>query len=231
MNMNKTLTALALTLQISFSSIAGQAQIDEIEQAAGTLNIEQLQIIVDSSEGYEQALAQYRMSLSANLLSQDELAVTSLNKSIEQLEQLDQATPNNPEIKALLAQVYGYKIALEPMKGMYYGPKSATTIAAAEDLAPNNPRVLLVKGIGKYNTPAIFGGSTDAAAAAFDKAIEAFNNDKASDYYWGHAEAYTWRGLVQLQQGNIAMAKQDWQHALEINPDYGWAQMLLTENN
>lgn len=230
MNINKTLITLAVGLQISFSAVAGQVEIDQIEQAASTLNITELQAIVSSTNGYEQALAYYRMGLSANLTGQAEVAVSAIDKAIELLEPLDEATNNDVEVKALLAQVYGYKIALEPMKGMYYGPKSSSTIAEAEALAPNNPRVQLVIGISKLNTPAMFGGSSEAAYQAFDKAISAYANDELSNYYWGHAEAYTWRGLVHIQKGETEKAKQDWQLALNVNPNYGWAKMLLSQN-
>ncbi|MDC2889809.1 tetratricopeptide repeat protein [Psychrosphaera algicola] len=41
------------------------------------------------------------------------------------------------------------------------------------------------------------------------------------------AETYTWRGLISMQQGDVEKAKNDWEQALTINPDYGWAKMLL----
>tara|TARA_R110000787_G_scaffold277931_1_gene387479 strand:+ start:245 stop:940 length:696 start_codon:yes stop_codon:yes gene_type:complete len=230
MNINKKLITLAITLQMSFSAVSGQAEIDQIEQAAGVLNITALQSIAMNVTGYDQALAYYRIGLSANLTGDSDQAIKAIDQAIDLLEQLNESSIDDVEIKALLAQVYGYKIALEPMKGMYYGPKSSTTITAAETLAPNNPRVQLVIGIGKFNTPAIFGGSSDAAYQAFDKAISAYATDEYSNYHWGHAETYTWRGLVQMQKGDTDKAKQDWQLALNINPDYGWAKMLLAQN-
>ncbi len=231
MNINKTLLTLVTSLQLSFTAIAGQAEIDQIEQATASLNISGLQNIQMEMAGYDKALAYYRTGLSANLMGQEQLALTSINQAIELLEQLDTATPNDVEIKALLAQVYGYKIALKPMQGMSLGKKSNQTLAAAEALAPNNPRVLLVKGISKLNTPAMFGGSTEAAYQAFADAIANYPSDVNSGYHWGHAETYTWRGLVNMQQGQTELAKQDWQAALEIDPNYGWAHMLLSKNN
>jgi tetratricopeptide (TPR) repeat protein len=228
--MNKTLITLAVTLQMSFSAMAGQAEIDQIERAAGVLNIKELQSMVSNMTGYDQALAYYRIGLSANLTGQNGQAVNAIDQAIELLEQLNKSFIDNVEVKALLAQVYGYKIALEPMKGMYYGPKSSTVISEAEILAPNNPRVQLVIGISKLNTPVMFGGSSEAAYQAFDKAILAYSTDKYSNYHWGHAETYTWRGIIHMKKGDANKAKQDWQLALNINPDYSWAKMLLTEN-
>ena len=230
MNINKTLLTLTISLSMSFTAIAGQANIDQIEQAAGTLNVTELKTITTQVYGYDKALAYYRTSLSANLIGQSEQAIKSIDKAIELLEQLDSLTPDDVEIKTLLAQVYGYKVALEPIKGVYFGPKSNDKLSEAEALAPNNPRVLLVKGIGKLNTPPMFGGSSEAAYQAFDKAVLAYANDQDSGFHWGYAEAYTWRGLVHIQNGETDKAKQDWQQALNINPDYGWAKMLLSQN-
>ncbi|MDC2889808.1 hypothetical protein [Psychrosphaera algicola] len=185
MNIKSKLLTLSMTIAISGSALAGQAEIDRIEQAAGVLDITQLKTIAADLSGYDLALAYYRIALSANLKGQTPVAKESIDQAMELLEKLDESSPDNVEIKALLAQVYGYKIALDPIKGMYYGPKSNSTLSSAETIQPNNPRVLLVKGISKFNTPGVFGGSTEAAYQAFDQAITAYSEDQYSDYHWG----------------------------------------------
>lgn len=230
MNINKTLLTLAITLTMTFNSQAGQAEIDSIEQAAGTLNVSALETIAQEVSGYDKALAYYRLGLSENLSGQTEPAIIAINQAIELLEQLNSNSVDDVEIKALLAQVYGYKIALEPLKGMYYGPKSSEILAQANALDPNNPRVQLVTGISKFSTPAIFGGDSNEAYQAFDKAITAFSTDSNSNYHWGYAEAYTWRGLTYSKAGEQEKAKQDWQLALHVNPEYNWAKILLEQN-
>ena len=84
-----------------------------------------------------------------------------------------------------------------------------------------------LKGIGAVNTPPMFGGDKDEAIEAFDKAIIAFSNDEYSSYHWGYAEAYTWRGLLMQQRGETKKAVTDWNEALKVDPDYGWAKSLL----
>lgn len=227
MNIKSKLLTLSMTIAISGSALAGQVEIDRIEQAAGVLDITELKTIAAELSGYDLALAYYRIALSANLKGQSSEAKESIDQAMDLLETLDESSPDNVEIKALLAQVYGYKIALDPIKGMYYGPKANSTLSSAESLQANNPRVLLVKGISKFNTPGIFGGNTEAAYQAFEQAITAYAKDQYSDYHWGQAETYTWRGLISMQKGDTEKAKSDWQQALTINPDYGWAKMLL----
>ena len=217
-------------LVCSNNSYADQSDIYKIEEAMSAMDTETLLAIQSELNGYELALANYRLALSANLTGQKSLAKEALQSSMQILENLDNEVSEDVEVKALLSQVYGYQIALNPMKAFYYGPKSQKKLAEAEVLSPNNPRVLMFKGIGAVNTPPMFGGDKDNAIAAFDKSIAAFENDEYSSYHWGYAEAYTWRGLLMQQQGDIESAISDWTKALEIDPNYGWAQSLLANN-
>lgn len=212
------------------SAIAAQADIDKIEQAAASLNIDELKQLATSLTGYDSALAYYRLALIANLSKRDKQVGPAMDKAVSNLQELELTQPENAEVKALLAQVYGYKIALNPIKAVVYGGKSQSLLAEAEQLAPNNPRVLLVKGIAAVNTPPMFGGSNDIALNAFNKAISAYEDDIYSNYHWGYAEAYTWRGLLNAKQGKQQQAETDWQKALELEPNYSWAKTLLASN-
>ncbi|MDA8622171.1 tetratricopeptide repeat protein [Psychrosphaera sp.] len=225
----KTAT-LAVSLLVSNLAFAGQSEIDQIERAASVLNTTELQTLAESFSGYDKAFSLYRLALSHSLVGDKEMADESIDEAMGIMESLNETQPDSVEFKALLAQIYGFKIALEPMKGPYYGIKSNQLLEEAETLAENHPRVQLVKGIAKYNTPPMFGGGKDHAKTAFQQAIAAYENDKYSNYHWGEAEAYTWLGLIKLQEGNKALAQADWQQALEINPDYGWAKMLVQQN-
>lgn len=232
-NLNTTFTrTLLLTVLFTAGGTqAGQAEINQIETAVASLDVNKLRSISRDMTGYDLALAKYRTALSANLIEQKDLAGDALDESMDILEQLNQQQPDNVEVKALLAQVYGYKIALSPIKGMYYGPKALSMLAEAEKLAPKNPRVLLVKGISAANTPPMFGGDKDEAMTAFEQAIEQYAEDQYSDYHWGYAEAYTWRGVLMYKQGDKEQAQIDWQKAMEVEPGYGWAQTLINKTN
>ena len=46
------------------------------------------------------------------------------------------------EVYALLSSVYGRQISLSGIKGMFLGPKSGNLLKKAEQLAPDNPRVV-----------------------------------------------------------------------------------------
>ena len=53
---------------------------------------------------------------------------------------------------------------------MTYGPEGAAALEAAKKMDPNNPRVYLLEGQDKYNTPAEYGGSKEEAKVLFEKA-------------------------------------------------------------
>lgn len=222
--------SILLAVFISGSALADQASVDAIEQASMQLNQTQLVQLAEQTAGYDQALANYRLAIAQNLNADTDSAAKSLDSAMEQLETMTEQDSENAEAWALLAQIYGYKISFSPMKAVYYGPKSGEALSKAYSLAPNNPRVHLVKAVSEYNSPAMFGGSKKAAVASLDKAIELFVNDSATDTQWGHAEAYVWRGLAKLSLEDNDAAIADFEQAIELEPDYGWPQFLISQN-
>lgn len=209
------------------SAFAGQLEINQVEQAVNTLDDTRLIQLADEYQGYDLALLYYRLSMVKTLKGDQPQALTALDDAEVVLAKLEAAQPNNAEVKALLAQVYGVRIGLEPMKSMIYGPKSYRKIAQAEALEQNNPRVFLVKAIAKFHTPVAFGGGLAFALTAIEQAIEKYPSDLNSGYHWGFAEALTWKGVIYQKMGNNAEAEQSWNQALDVDPSYGWAQQLL----
>jgi len=230
--MKNTLLTLALTgsLILSVQAKADQQTITAIENASMELNVTALITLKENSQGYDKALANYRLGLNYSFTQQQDKALAALKAATKQLTTLVEIDSKDNESWALLAQVYGLQIAYQPMRGSELGPKSAMALTTAQNISPNNPRVLLVKGVSKYNTPAMFGGSKHEALKVLSRAIAEYANDQYSEYHWGHAEAYTWRGLTQLELGNKDAALADWAKAVEISPNYGWAKNLLAKN-
>ncbi|MGL1957809.1 MAG: hypothetical protein OCD00_10895 [Colwellia sp.] len=223
-------TFASLLLAITLNNHASQADINEIEAASMALNSQALVSLINKSTGYTQALAHYRLSISQNVSEQNEQAITSLNSAVTILESITELNPSDDESWALLAQVYGLKISHQPIKAGFYGPKSNNAIAKALTLNDNNPRAHLINGIIKYHTPEMFGGSKTEALTAFNKSITLFDQAPVNNTDWGKSEAYVWRGLTRLALDEKQPALNDWQQALIISPDYGWAKMLLAQN-
>ena len=208
------------------SGLTHANEIPAIDAASNTMNISALQNLSQQTQDYDRAYANYRLAITANILGQGETAVNALISAQATLENLDQADADN---LALLASVYGMQIALDSNRGASLGPKIGQALAQAQALEPSNPRIVLVEAISAFNTPVMFGGSMKKALDLSTKAIELYNNP-CDDICWGHAEAYTWRGLAKQNMGDAQGAIADWQSAIEVQPDYGWARFLIQQN-
>lgn len=212
----------------SFAATLSNTNITNVDAASNAMNLTQLQQLSGSTQDYDKAYANYRLAISANVMGQKTLASSALTTAQTTLEALE-TSQANAESLALLSSVYGMQIALDNSKGATLGMKSAKAITSAEQLEPQNPRVALVKAIAAYNTPAIFGGSMQNAKTLATTAIERFAQP-CDNICWGEAEAYTWRGLAKQELGDSQGAIEDWQQAIKVQADYGWAKFLLQQN-
>ncbi|MCT7941262.1 hypothetical protein [Shewanella holmiensis] len=222
----KTLLLVSSLIFVSYSTMAS---IEQIDTAANTLNIAELKQYSVNAVDYEKAYANYRLAITANIVGQIGLAAQSLNSAQLTLETILNSHAN-ADTQALLAAVYGMQIAVDNSKGTEYGMKAATLLQQANQLEPQNPRVSLVRAINAFYTPSIMGGGLDKTTLLATQAIEQFDLP-CDTFCWGHAEAYTWRGLAKQEQGDLAGAMQDWQTALTVDKQYGWANFLLNQQS
>ena len=78
---------------------------------------------------------------------------------------------------------------------MTYGPEAATALETAKQMDPNNPRVYLLEGQDKFNTPEEYGGSKEEAKKLFDKAKELYGTFKPESSIhptWGAGQVTYW---------------------------------------
>lgn len=151
-----------------------------------------------------------------------------MERAIGILQRSDAARPM-PETKAVIASAYGVLAGGGMRAAMRNGPRANVAEDDAKEMAPNNPRVLLVSGISAFYKPAAFGGGKDKARAAITRAIAAFANDHPAAPLpaWGYAEAYAWLGQIEADAGNTAAARSAYQRALELEPEYNWVRQVL----
>lgn len=177
---------------------------------------------------YYVGLARYR---AANLVQDDEdQTLRYVNDAINHLQKATELKPDLADARALLSGLYGLKIGLKPFKAMSLGPKSNRAMERAKELAPNNPRVVLIDGTGDYFKPGMFGGDKERALEKFERAAQLAEQEQVDDPLlpsWGHAEACAWIGYAHMEAGRTKEARQAFEHALEINPDYGWVKEVL----
>jgi Tfp pilus assembly protein PilF len=90
---------------------------------------------------------------------------------------------------------------------------------------------MLTDAFGLYQRPKIAGGDKvkgcvkfREAAAAFDAAGAAASSPGAS---WGAPEAHYWAGRCATEAGNAAAARQEYEKALALAPDFAAARKAL----
>jgi len=177
--LRSAVSILLLTQALGYvsSSYAGADNLAAIERAFNTKDNRYLQVLIKQSSGFDSFIAQYRLAMSYQI-KQD---IDNSKKVLEQLlNSLVPYTENNPadmEAKALLANVYGLSIALNPSKAESYGPLSFSLIEQALKQAPHKPIVLFFKASLSYYTPTMYGGSKVKAHATLKKALNAYSGN------------------------------------------------------
>jgi tetratricopeptide (TPR) repeat protein len=152
-----------------------------------------------------------------------------INDAILQLDKCLDAKPDCADAYALLSSLYGDKIALNPWSGIWYGPKVGKMMEQAFATDPNNPRVYLINGVSAFYTPDRWGGGREKAEQSLKKAAELFKTEKIGKALpdWGHSETYAWLGMVALARQDTIQARQYYNEALVIDPDFGWVKYQL----
>jgi tetratricopeptide (TPR) repeat protein len=176
---------------------------------------------------YAVAYADWRQSNNPAVPAKEQDSL--LDEAESQLKDLLKAQPQSAEALALLSSVYGIKIAHSPIKGMLLGSRSSAAIDNAVKLEPNNPRVLISKGVGKFNAPGMFGGSEKEAEALLRQAIAQLAAQPADKVFpaWGRFDAHAWLGQVLAKKGDRDGARAEYAKALEVAPQSGWVKFVL----
>jgi tetratricopeptide (TPR) repeat protein len=189
-----------------------------------------------TSAGDHQALVEYylgyidyQMAVAVNQMDKEK-APACLDSAVEHLKMSIEKDDSLAEAHALLSSCYGIQISFSPMSGIWRGPKSASEMSQAKDLAPENPRVVLLGAIGTYNTPALFGGGKEKGFEGLKRAAKLFDQWKTTDSLqpdWGREQVYAWIGMAYLDRNETILARKAFEKALEINADYGWVKYVL----
>lgn len=207
----------------------GEADITTAYYAGDVAALEAYRTELDTDQADDAVLAGYldwRLGGLLLGLGETKAADKALKRGQQTLTALTEREPS-AEGYALLSGVIGMRIGISPMtRGMFMGRKVDRAADRAMELAPDNPRVLLIEGIARLNAPAMFGGSVDEALARFTAALEAVREHGTGRYDWGEADILVWRGLAHRRNDDLGAARTDLDEAIAIAPDYSWARSL-----
>jgi len=181
----------------------------------------------EPSDLFKLASAQHGL-LAATMADKDEdLFNKYLDDTKENLEELIDMEFNTAESKALLSAVYGLEMGYSSWKGIYLGSKSSGLIDNALNKDKNSPIVWLVYANSKLFTPAMFGGDKKEAIKAYAKAVSLFENENEHQNNWRYLDALAWLGQAYEQTEQPDKAREVYEKALEVEPDFIWVKHAL----
>lgn len=135
-----------------------------------------------------------------------------------------------PEALALRSAVTGQLIAFgSAFTAMRLGSRAGHQMDEALAAGPENPRVWMLRGVGDFYRPRLFGGGLDKAESHLRRAIELFANDHPIPPApsWGNAEVYGWLGQVLAKQGRRDEARAAYEKGLSLEPGNVWITDFL----
>lgn len=182
----------------------------------------------DKKTQFELALSQYGL-LAATMADQDEdMFDDYYDETVENLEAIIKANKGWGEPKALLSAVYGLKMGYSPMMGMFLGPKSGSLIEKAKEQSPQSPLVMKLYANSKFFTPEMFGGDLDEAISSYNKCLQLYESQPNQlDNNWLYLDALAFAGQAYLKKGEKEKARQLFEKALKIEPEFMWVKQGL----
>jgi tetratricopeptide (TPR) repeat protein len=183
----------------------------------------------DAALLYVRAFGYYAATAPLRAANDKEAIQTQLEQAVALLKRVKGA-PWEAEAAALRGSILGQLIGLKGgLAGMTLGPESSRLLARAAKAAPDNPRLLMFRGISLLSTPTLWGGDPIAGTKLLQQAVDRFARDDAAapGPHWGRADALTWLGIAKQKAGDKDGARTAWQQALAIEPDGAWVKFAL----
>lgn len=180
---------------------------------------------------YYQGLAQYRLLLLAT--GKDKGAAKDAAEAcVDRLGEANEAKSDFAQGLALQAGCMGILSGLKPWKAPVLGSRSTSQLERSLQLAPKDPRVILLDALADYERPSFVGGDKARAFTKLQKAVAAFETERQGVVPvpgWGAAEAYTYLARSHLDRGEAVPARAALERALLLAPDFAFAKRLMAK--
>ncbi len=111
------------------------------------------------------------------------------------------------------------------------GYRARKDLERALQLAPHNPRVLLLDAMSDYELPPAKGGNRERALPKLRQSVAAFEAERSGTEQlpgWGAAEAWLLLARDLLDHGDAIGARDAVEHASLIAPQFAAARRLMT---
>lgn len=134
---------------------------------------------------YYECLTYINLSEAAQNIDKKKAA---LEKASELLKNLPQ---ENDEVQVLQAWHAMYYLGVDRSAWQTYMPVITESLAKAENININNPRIYFLRGLLKYNMPAGMGGGHEEGMKLFQQSLEKFKSFRPADELapsWGRKD-------------------------------------------
>jgi hypothetical protein len=184
-------------------------------------------------ERYQAAHAAFRLAQVARARHDPKQLEAAAGACLTSAEKLVEAEPRSAEALVLESACAGY---LGAQGGLFAGSsqrRSEARLAAARELAPRNPRVLLLDALARW-----YQGESASAAArgelrrAFEAAAAAFQSPVGAapgEPSWGEAEAWLYLGRALEADGDGLGARNAYEKSLLVAPEFAAARRRIAK--
>jgi hypothetical protein len=182
-------------------------------------------------ERYQYAHAEFRLLQVAYHLRRIKDVEAAATACLAAVGKANDSDPRFAEGLALEAACAGYLGSLGGLHGASAQDRSEARLAAAAELAPRNPRVLLVAGLTRWFRPGATAADRAAARQAFENSTRAFETVTASapgEPSWGEADAWLFVGRALAERSDLLGARNAFEKSLLIAPEFAAARRRLT---
>lgn len=177
---------------------------------------------------YQLLEAQYVLLNGTMTAKKEDVFDEYIDEAEENAEAILEMDKNHPQTKGILSTLYGLKIAYSPIKGMFLGSSSANLAKEAITAGENEPIAWLKYGANKYNTPEMWGGDKAEALKSFKKAVTLFEESPEQlSQNFHYLDALAWLGIAYKRSGDTEKAKEIFEKALKVEPDFAWVKSSL----
>lgn len=143
--------------------------------------------------------------------------------------------PADPEFLVMLANALIWRIIAEPPRFGEIAPEVRTLRARALELAPENPRVMIMDAGLTFNNPPERGGSREKGLARWQQALDLFDREAARPAGdelrpdWGRALAYAWACdlYLAMRPPQAEEARAAAREALQLRPDFWYVNEVV----
>lgn len=226
------LAALTQTLASPAANPALEQAGQDLRQGAITLDVSTLQHAraeldqlartqpQDSNVALQLARADNYLAAAYQLRGDRSQFAQALKTATNEVRQAISLDPKSAVAHAMYADLMGWRLSQGGMilairNGPTLGPKLNGELATALQLSPHNAYVLECMGRKYLYAPRMFGGDVN-------KAVESFR--QAAALAPGDPEALTWLGTALAAQGSKQQARQEFENALKISPQFALAR-------